>query len=151
MQDIPPARELLIQCLHRGQRVTFTLKGISLNPLLRSGDSFLLGAVDPERLGVGQLVVFEGSDGFIAHRILRKRGVPGTTWVQTAGQRARIPDPWIPAKKILGCVVEVRQGSSSNRRREAPGGWTGELWAWRTQIQCLLHWTRERLNRFAWR
>jgi hypothetical protein len=150
MQDFTPVRELLTQCLHRGQRVTFTLKGTSLNPLLRSGDSLLLEAVDPGRLGAGQLVVFEGSDGFIVHRILRKRGVAGTTWFQTAGQRARIPDAWIPAKKILGRVVDIRQGSSTNWR-EAPGGWTGELWAWRTQILCLLHRTRERLNRFAWR
>ena len=144
-------RELLRHSLQRGQRVAFEVKGISLNPLLRPGDSFLLEQVDPERLRAGELVVFEGSDGLTVHRILRKRWRARSTWFQTAGQRARIPDPWIPGTEIIGRAVEIRHGSSANRRRDVPGRWTGALWAGRIQIQCLLHRLCERLSRFIFR
>jgi hypothetical protein len=146
-----PTRELLKQFLQRGQRVAFKVKGISLNPLLLPGDSFLLEKVDPERLRAGELVVFEGSDGFTVHRILRKRWCARNAWFQTAGQRARIPDPWIPGTDIIGRAVEIGQGSSANKRRDVPGRWAGTLWAWRIQIQCLLHRLRERLIRFIFK
>ena len=148
LKNMTLTQELLRHCLQRGQRVTFKVRGISLNPLLLPGDSFLLERVDPERLRAGELVVFEGGDGLTVHRILRKRWRARSIWFQTAGQRARIPDPWIPGTEIIGRAVEIRHGSSANRRRDVPGRWTGALWAWRTQIQCLLHRLCECLSRF---
>jgi hypothetical protein len=150
MMDITLACELLIQSLQRGLRVPVRLTGI-LSPLVRPGDSVLLEQVDPERLGMGELVVFEGSSGLIAHRILQKRRFGECAWFQTAGQRAHIPDPWIPGTWIIGRASEIRQGTPGDRGRNAPGRWAGRLWAKRTQIRCLLHRARALLNRFTWR
>ncbi len=151
MKDITLAAELLIQSVHSGRRVPLRLTGISLCPLVRPGESVLLERADPERISIGELVVFEGSSGFIAHRILRKRCFGGCAWFQTAGHRAHIPDPWIPSKRIVGRIFEIRQEAPVERGRYMPGKWSGLLWAKRTQLRCLLHMMSEFFSHFAWR
>jgi signal peptidase I len=141
------ARHLLIQTLRSGRRVAVTLTGTSLEPLLRAGDVVLLEAVDPRSLRPGEITVFDGGKGFVAHRLLRTRRSARHVWIQTAGERAAMPDRWIRETKVIGRAVAIRPQGAAGEERPAPGRWGRRLWAWRTRIRCLRHRTREFLCR----
>jgi len=146
-----PARQLLTQALHEGRRVAVRLKGASLEPLLCSGDVVLLEAAEPRLLGPGDLVVFEGEEGLIAHRLLRTARGKRDVWVQTAAERAQHPDPWVRRSAIIGRVAGIRPDASTGPRRRLPGRWGRRFWAWRTRIRCLVHRARACLDRCACR
>jgi signal peptidase I len=141
------ARDLLAQALRSGRRVAVTLRGSSLEPLLRSGDVVLVEAVDLCGIRPGEIMVFDAGDGFVAHRLLRMRQSARRVWVQTAGQRAEIPDAWIRGTSVIGRAVALRPRGAVGGDRPVPGRWSGRLWAWRTRIRCLRRRTREFLSR----
>jgi hypothetical protein len=134
----PMVRQLLEGALSNGHRVPFRLKGTSMLPLVRPGETMFLEKANPEFLREGELIVFETSEGFTAHRILRKKRRAGSYWFQPASHEARAPDPWIRDSDVIGHVIEIGKGPAAMTRRKAPSGWSGCLWSWETRIQCYL-------------
>ena len=151
MNDSAQARDLLIELTEKGHRVPFKLTGRSMLPLIAPGDLILLEKADPASLGLGELVVFETDEGFSAHRIVRRRQTREGWQLQTACQKARILDPWIPATRIMGRAVEIEGACPNNTRRPAPSGWRAALWARSIRILCKLHDLRARLSRSDFR
>jgi len=115
------------------------LIGTSLMPLAKPGDILWLSKVYPSGWAPGELVVFDSGGGFTAHRVIQAIRKDSGIWLQTAGQKARIPDSWIRDSEIIGRVVGIFQGSDISKLRQAPSGLRARVWAWRARLQCLLH------------
>jgi hypothetical protein len=142
-----PARDLLMETLRSGRRVAVRVTGTSLVPLCRAGDVVLVEAADPRSLRPGEITVFDAGRGFVAHRLLRIRQSAGHVWVQTAAERAAIPDGWTRGTKVLGRAVAIRPQGDASRELPVPGRYGRRLWAWRTHIRWLRHRTRAFLCR----
>lgn len=138
---------LLRDVIRRGHCVPVKLNSSSLIPLAYSGETLVVEGCNAEQLRVGELVVFESDEGFVAHRIIGKQRRQARSWFQTAGQEASVPDAWIPDGVIVGRVVEIRGGSQVTASRSVPGKWRGRLWAWKIRTRCHLHCLRMRFNR----
>lgn len=137
---------LLRDVLRQGHRVPVKLSSSSLIPLAYSGETLVVEGRNAEQLRLGELIVFESDEGFVAHRIIGKQKRQMQPWFQTAGQEARVPDGWIPDGVIVGRVVEIREGFQA-AGRSVPGKWRGRLWAWKIRTRCHLHCLRMRFNR----
>src|SRR5688572_26826265 len=137
---------LLRDVLRQGHRVPVKLNSSSLIPLAFSGETLVVEGRRAEQLRLGELIVFESDEGFVAHRIIGKQKRQTYSWFQTAGQEACVPDAWIPDGVIVGRVVEIREGSQATASRGVPGKWRGWFWAWKIRTRCHLHCLRMRVN-----
>lgn len=137
---------LLRDVLRQGCRVPVTLNSSSLIPLAYSGETLVVEGCNAQDLRVGELIVFESDEGFVAHRIIGKEKRQTHSWFLTAGQEACVPDAWIPDGVIVGRVVEIREGPQATASRGVPGKWRGWFWAWKIRTRCHLHCLRTRVN-----
>lgn len=112
-----------------GESHYIPVRGMSMLPLLRDGDHLLLahGNRDIRR---GDIVVFQRSDGLIAHRVLRVLDIENGRTLVTKGDHVSAPDPLISAEELLGRVQAVRRGERQMRLDTRAWRRAGEAIAW---------------------
>lgn len=99
----------------------------------RTGDVLIAGVVAPERVRIGDVLVFypSSASGVIVHRVVA-RVLEGFIM---QGDALHLPDAApVATHHMLGRVVRVQRG---NRVLPVAGGWRGRLWA-----GCLHLWRR---------
>ncbi|MGC8555461.1 MAG: signal peptidase I [Conexivisphaera sp.] len=85
--------------------LAFPVEGVSMLPVLRTGDLALVAPAPPSSLGVGDVIVYRSPLGFfVIHRIIEV----GNGYVVVKGDNNPFPDPWkVTGQMIAGRVVAV--------------------------------------------
>jgi hypothetical protein len=68
---LPQFSDLSAEMLAQGYRVRFHATGRSMMPTICDGDAILVEAVVPEKIRIGDIVLYRSPRGLLAHRIIR--------------------------------------------------------------------------------
>jgi len=133
---MPPERgyaELVRTRLERDGKVDIPSSGISMFPLIRSGDVCTFAPIAGKRPKPGDILLFADREGrLIGHRLLRvEEGVSGPRFI-LKGDANRLPDEAVDADRILGVLQSITRVSAGGRPRpadanSAPRRWWGFL------------------------
>lgn len=96
--------------LKDGRTTLFKMHGNSMYPILREGDIGLVQACDPERLQVGDIVVFKLKETYIAHRLLHIQKKGGLTLFTARGDKNLFNDPPFTAEALAGQIKQITRG-----------------------------------------
>ena len=122
--------------LEGGLTLRFRAKGMSMHPFVRSGDLLYVQAVAPDRVHVGDLVLFRIAGSKVAvHRVLRRKRFGEEIAFVVKGDRVERPDGIIPAENVLGVVIArerdgVKIDLTTPARRLVKAGiaWLSPVW-----------------------
>jgi signal peptidase len=79
--------------------------GGSMEPTMRTGDIVVVQTVRPDRLKVGDVVMYHFGRKSVVHRIVAMDGQPGSPTLETRGDANRVNDVPVPFKGVQGRVV----------------------------------------------
>lgn len=89
-----------------GGRLAFRVRGTSMVPTLRPGDTVIAEPVEVHSLRRGDLVVWRDGHRYIVHRLVARS--PAGLWY-TKGDNLADLDPPVPDEAIFGRVVAVKR------------------------------------------
>ncbi len=95
--------ELARQTLARGESLRVRVTTPSMAPIIQPGETIIVAPVEPESLALGDIVLLEYGDAWVAHRLVA-RNAQGE-WL-TKGDRTLTCDT-IAAREWLGRVVAI--------------------------------------------
>lgn len=104
----------------------FSTAGASMFPFIRWDEQILVKRVPPEKLNIGDIIVYRSEKGDkICHRLARIERRDGLLWFQTKGERSKFYDPPVSQQAILGKVIAIKRrrhlrGIPIKRRRFIP-------------------------------
>ncbi|MHC5037316.1 MAG: S24/S26 family peptidase [Planctomycetota bacterium] len=114
-----PMRDLVLEALGRGKPVRLGFQGTSMTPLLRAGDTLLVGP-PPKSLHLGDIVLYRSSDVFVVHRVIRRE-------IHRDGLHALVKGDFtpqgvqrLPPGGVLGRVLTRRRGEADLDLRSPP-------------------------------
>jgi signal peptidase I len=122
--------------LDEGLTLRFRAKGMSMHPFVRTGDLLYVRAVAPDRVHIGELVLFRIASSRVAvHRVLRRTKLGEKLAFVIKGDRVEQPDGIVPAEKVLGQVIArerngVKIDLTTPARRLVKAGiaWLSPVW-----------------------
>lgn len=97
--------------LRDGRTTMFKMHGNSMYPILKEGDVGLVQSCDPERLQVGDIVVFKLRDTYVAHRLLHIQKKGGLTLFTARGDKNLFNDPPFTAEALAGQIKQFTRGN----------------------------------------
>jgi L-amino acid N-acyltransferase YncA len=84
------------------------LSGMSMFPAIRAGDRCRVVAVDPETVGVGDIILATRDQRLFAHRVVAIEAGPPRRWI-IKGDTMLWPDPPVTEDDLLGQVIGVER------------------------------------------
>lgn len=87
--------------------IKLRLGGYSMYPNLLPGDIATIEQVEPTSLKLGQVLVVEIENRWIAHRLVALKAVDGKITLQTHGDSVMRPDAWLPSSRLIGVARKV--------------------------------------------
>jgi hypothetical protein len=119
---VPTFLEVAQDVLKEGFEVQLDTRGDSMVPLIRSGGFLRVEAVKPERLRLGDVIVYRVGELLVAHRLVRKRREGGSLRLLSKGDAFswRAGEEVAP-EQVLGRVTTVRGRRGREIRIDA--GW----------------------------
>jgi hypothetical protein len=125
----PGALELVRSLLRQGIAVRIRVSGISMQPLLKSGETVEiapLAAIPPQ---LGEIIFLLDRQGSpLVHRLIWRRSQNGAPHLLTKGDACACFDGFIPAEQAAGRVLRII----------SPGGRTADLQTPREQLRAAL-------------
>lgn len=109
-----------------GYKVSIPVRGNSMLPFLADGrDAVVLGAVEPDALHIGAVVLARISDGrIVLHRLLRRSGEK--LWLQGDGNAGQVEESTLADVWAIAVAV-VRKGRTYPVDGRA---WRAYSWCW---------------------
>ena len=103
------AIEMLKEVIDRDVEIPLKTFGPSMTPSIQGGEWIVVRRVSPERIAVGDVVIYENGNLFVAHRVIRKRCEDGCVYLTTKGDAHLGAEGEIPAEKALAKVVALKK------------------------------------------
>src|SRR3989454_7882575 len=107
--------EITGELLRCGNRVRFRAVGASMQPTIEDGELITVAPVEPAAVKRGDILLYRGERGLIAHRLVGlRRSVKGedVRYLLQGDASVDRDDPVQPGQ-VLGRVVAVRRGGRS--------------------------------------
>lgn len=104
---------LVEECLLKGVVVTLYPRGMSMEPFIKDNEKILVRRIIPEKLNVGDVVVFYPeveTDLFRVHRIIKHYRVGKVDSFLIKGDACFLEDGIVEISRIVGKVVSVIKG-----------------------------------------
>lgn len=102
--------ELMIETLNRGFNLSFRALGNSMRPFIISGNVITVQPTEPEKLSIGDVLLYLSEGKFYVHRLIRKYKVENQLFFITKGDNRQLQDPPILLSQILGKVIKIERG-----------------------------------------
>lgn len=83
-------------------------RGRSMEPLIKEGDEVIIKYSGMP--GFGDIILFDGPDGLVVHRVIGKRIDKGQTYIREKGDSSPV-STIIPEEKVLGIVIGIERDS----------------------------------------
>ena len=95
----------------KGSEIKARLKGESMLPFLKNGQTLLFRPAEAESIAVGNIVLYHENDKVISHRVFRK----GKGFIQTKADASVYADSPITSDRLIGKVVAVEKDGRVSR------------------------------------
>jgi hypothetical protein len=105
------AASLIAEVLQQFGRVQLRAYGVSMFPIIRSGDVLSVARCLPGELEHGDVILARDGSQLFAHRVISTSIAADGAWIATRGDSHWRRAPWLPGTSVLGRVVAVmREG-----------------------------------------
>jgi hypothetical protein len=111
--SVAPA--LFADALHRFGRVHLRAAGRSMLPAIAPGDILDIEYAAPERIQVGDIILYDAGGRLLAHRVVTKIVDREAVRLVARGDSHWWADPSIDASKVIGRVVGIARDPASGR------------------------------------
>jgi len=98
------------ELLKEGRTTLFKMKGNSMFPILKDGDVGMVQKCEPEKLRVGDVVVFKSRYNYVAHRLIRIQQNGPLTFYTARGDKNKFNDPPFTAEALAGQILQFTRG-----------------------------------------
>ena len=116
---IPSIRHIL----QREKKVCkVTASGESMSPLIKEGNVLSISWVAPEKLGVGEIAVFDAGGALCVHRIIKKSYRAGRYMFLSKSDRSLIPDSPFGQEELVGKVSLIQKKTVTLDLESLPWG-----------------------------
>jgi len=103
----------IVDLLLASKKACLRIEGLSMFPVLYTGDLVEVEPLAKKLPKVGDIVVFKSEKGFTCHRLVEIFEQNGETWIKTKGDTRKENDLPISLPQILGKVIRVERNGSS--------------------------------------
>lgn len=83
----------------------------SMSPAIREGDLLQVEPISPDKLQIGDILLYQNQKRLICHRLAQIYKNRGKAYLVTKADRSSTLDPPILVKQILGRVVNIEKAS----------------------------------------
>ena len=139
--------DITAELLEGGHSIRFQAPGRSMHPTIRDGETITVEPVTPSGVKVGDILLYRGKTGVIAHRVVQierenTHAVTGSSSLSPdylfilRGDASVNCDFPVEQPQVLGKVVSVQRACRSI-----------DLYAWRAKIGRIAHSCASRLKR----
>jgi len=104
--------------LKDGRTTLFKMNGNSMFPVLKDGDVGMVQQCDPEKLRVGDIVVFKSRDKYVAHRLIKIQKKGALTFFTARGDKNPINDPPFTAEALAGQIIQFTRGTKIHTTKD---------------------------------
>ncbi len=111
--------EIWCEALKSGHTMRYKALGGSMAPFIKDGS--VLTVKPNKRIFIGDIILYKGGGGLIAHRVIRKRKVGGRAFLITKGDNLGYRDALVSSSEILGKVVVMESGERRIQMDSIPG------------------------------
>jgi signal peptidase I len=101
--------ELIDDHLRIGHRVRFVITTPSMLPMLAPGDQVIVSPIAPDELRVGDIIVWQADNTWLAHRLIERRALEAC--IITKGDNHPFADAPQSATRVRGIVVAAQSGA----------------------------------------
>jgi len=91
--------------LYKG-RIELHTKGLSMMPLIEEGSTIAVECVSPDKIKIGDVIVFKASDKLVSHRVLKKIKLKGEYYFKEKGDN-NMSSTLVKSDDVFGKVVYV--------------------------------------------
>ena len=99
--------------LRKGEKVQMNLYGRCMRPIIKNGDNVIIQPVKPEKLKIGDIIVYQSDKRFKIHRFLKFKNITGINYMITKGDRCFSTDPPVPFSMFLGKITCVKKNNKT--------------------------------------
>ena len=107
--DQNEVRSIGRELLESNKSIQFRLGGHSMWPTLVPGDVGIIEPTEISSLKLGQIAVFEGKKGWVAHRVVRIEKRDLQILIRTQGDSIRVMDDAISSEQLVGVISVVHR------------------------------------------
>ncbi|MDD5084855.1 MAG: signal peptidase I [Candidatus Omnitrophica bacterium] len=100
---------LLRESLDKGRSIETTVTGDSMLPFLKEKDILLVEKTSPERIGIGDIIVYEDNGGLITHRVYNKFIERNRQYFLTKGDNSLLFDLPFTNYEVVGRIIAVKR------------------------------------------
>jgi signal peptidase I len=99
--------------LKEGRSTLFKMNGNSMYPVLKDGDVGMVQQCDPEKLRIGDIVVFKSRDKYVAHRLIKIQKKGSLNFFTARGDKNLFNDPSFTAEALAGQIIQFNRGQKT--------------------------------------
>jgi hypothetical protein len=103
------ALDMLKEVIERDVEVPLKTVGLSMQPSIYGGEWVVVRRAAAPEVRVGDVVIYQAGNAFIAHRIIRRREREGRVYLAVKGD-AQLAAEEIAAEQVVARVVAVKRG-----------------------------------------
>ncbi len=98
--------------LEDNKSIKFSMKGFSMYPTLKEGDTGLVEKCSVDELKKGDIIVFRLNNNLIAHRLIEIKNINNTKVFIAKGDKNSYYDKPVVANEIIGKLVSIQRNNS---------------------------------------
>ncbi|MBN1976802.1 MAG: hypothetical protein JW918_05325 [Anaerolineae bacterium] len=103
------AMDMLNEVIERDEDVPLKTFGLSMRPTIYGGEWVVVRRANPEKVGMGDVVIYQAGNVFVAHRVIRKRVQDGKVYFTVKGDAHLEAEGEIAAGEIVAEVVALQK------------------------------------------
>lgn len=101
--------------IKKGINLRILVKGSSMFPILRTGDSVIV--TFPDNLRKGDIILFRKDENIVCHRIMKIINIGGKVFYITRGDSLLYEDGPVSSEDIIGKVLVIERAQMTMPRR----------------------------------
>ena len=103
------AMDMLNEVIERDEDVPLKTFGLSMAPTIYGGEWVVVRRVNAEKVGMGDVVIYQAGNVFVAHRVIRKRERDGKAYFTVKGDAHLEAEGEIAEGEIVAKVVSLQK------------------------------------------
>jgi hypothetical protein len=103
------AMDMLNEVIERDEDVPLKTFGLSMTPTIRDGEWVIVRRMRAEEVGLGDVVIYQAGNIFVAHRVIRKRARDGDIYFTVKGDAHLAAEGEITQEEIVAKVVALQK------------------------------------------
>lgn len=103
------AMDMLNEVIERDEDVPLKTFGLSMRPAIYGGEWVVVRRVSAEKVRIGDVVIYQAGNVFVAHRVIRKRVQDGRVYFTVKGDAHLEAEGEIALEEIVAKVVALQK------------------------------------------